>query len=308
MKDHLLGTGPTPTTAREYADLINSEWRKSVEGIIGAGQWLVKAKAELGHGEFGALFDLLTFTERTGQRLMAVADSPQLNATHGSVLPPSWRTLYELARLDEDQWAVVEPHLSPELERGQIKKLLAGRRRAELEARGVPEFTGAYSILLADPPWEYDFTQSATRRIENQYPDTPTSEIAAMDVPAADDSLLFLWATSPKLQESFEVIEGWGFQYVTSMVWVKDRIGMGYYARQQHELILIAKKGNGLPSPDPALRAPSVIHAPRGEHSEKPAELYEIIERCWPNYHKVELFARASRDGWTVWGYEADAA
>ena len=76
--------------------------------LLGAGRWLVQAKAELEHGEFGALFELLPFTERTGQRLMAVANAPRLNTTLGShFLPASWRTLYELARLDEDQWAVV---------------------------------------------------------------------------------------------------------------------------------------------------------------------------------------------------------
>ncbi len=61
---------------------------------------------------------------------------------------------------------------------------------------------------------------------------------------AADDSVLFMWATSPKLREAMQVVEAWGFDYKTCMVWVKDKIGMGYYARQQHELLLIAKRGD----------------------------------------------------------------
>ena len=306
MTETLIGTGPCPTTASEYADLINSEWRKSVEGIIGAGRWLIQAKAELGHGEFGGLFELLAFTDSTGRRLMAIAQSERLNRAHvHGLLPASWGTLYELARLDEDQWAVVEPHISPELERGQIKKLLAVKRRTELEAQGVPEFTGTYSILLVDPPWQYDFAQSQTRAIENQYPTKTTDELAAMEVPAAEDSLIFMWATSPKLAEAFGVMKSWGFDYLTSLVWIKDRIGMGYYARQQHEIVLIAKKGDGIPPPPPELRVSSVIQAPRREHSQKPDELYEIIENCWPGQHRVELFARAPRDGWARWGYEA---
>ena len=80
---------------------------------------------------------------------------------------------------------------------------------------------------------------------------------------------------------------------------------MGSYVRQQHELILIAKRGNGLLTPDPALRVSSVIHAPRRDHSQKPDELYEIIESYWPKHHKVELFARSARKGWARWGYEA---
>ena len=92
---------------------------------------------------------------------------------------------------------------------------------------------------------------------------------------ATPDAVLFLWATSPKLTESISVVEAWGFAYRTCAVWIKDMIGMGYYFRQQHELLLVCTRGNP-PTPIPSDRVSSVVTAPRGKHSAKPVEFYEI--------------------------------
>lgn len=182
-------------------------------------------------------------------------------------------------------------------------------RVAEIAAAEPVPFDGLgpFPVLYADPPWRYDFAESSTRQIENQYPTMSLDEIKALDVPAADDGVLFLWATSPKLPEALEVMAAWGFTYVTSMVWVKDKIGMGYYARQQHELLLIGKRG-ALPVPDPEDRPPSVLTAPRGEHSAKPDEAYRLIERMYPFAEKCELFQRRPRDRWAGWGNQAAAS
>jgi N6-adenosine-specific RNA methylase IME4 len=167
---------------------------------------------------------------------------------------------------------------------------------------------GPFPVLYADPPWRYEHSESPEiRKVENQYPTMALDEIKALEVPAADDSILFLWATSPKLAEALEVMAAWGFEYRTSMVWVKDRIGMGYYARQQHELLLIGRRG-ALRAPDPEDRPASVVTAPRGEHSVKPDEFYDLIERMYPLSEWCELFQRRPRDGWFGWGNEAEAA
>lgn len=177
---------------------------------------------------------------------------------------------------------------------------------AEIAATPVADLPAdvTFPVILADPPWRYDYAEDTTRQIENHYPTMPLDDIAALEVPAADDAVLFMWATSPKLREAFTVLDGWGFTYRTCMVWAKDKIGMGYYARQQHELVLIATRGQ-LPVPDPADRPPSVFHGPRTEHSAKPVVLHELIERMYPQYRRVELFARAARPGWSVWGNQA---
>lgn len=164
-----------------------------------------------------------------------------------------------------------------------------------------------YPVIYADPPWRYEHVKTESRAIENQYPTMELEAICAMPVSskvATDDAILFLWATSPKLAEAMRVIESWGFTYRTCMVWVKDKIGMGYYARQKHELLLIATRGNP-PVPPPAARPVSVIEGAREKHSAKPLAFAYAIERMYPELPKVELFCRSPRTGWAVWGNQA---
>ena len=177
--------------------------------------------------------------------------------------------------------------------------------RASLQAVELPD--RKYEVIYVDPPWRYDYSPTDGRRIENHYPTMDLEEIKALEVPAAEDCTLFMWATSPKLAEAFEVLEAWGFSYRTCMVWVKDKIGMGYYARQRHELLLIAKRGEPA-VPEPSNRPDSVITGERLEHSAKPVKTYELLERMYPNESKVELFARQPREGWASWGNEAAVA
>ncbi len=162
---------------------------------------------------------------------------------------------------------------------------------------------GTFAVIYADPPWQYDSSESDSRAIENQYPTMTLDEIGSLDVPGIthDDAVLFLWTTSPKLQEAFQVLDAWGFTYRTCAVWDKEKMGMGYYFRQQHELLLVATKGK-LPTPLPETRPPSVIRFPRGEHSQKPDVVYLMIEEMYPDLPKIELFCRSPREGWTAWG------
>lgn len=166
-----------------------------------------------------------------------------------------------------------------------------------------------YPVIYLDPPWRYEHAESESRAIENQYPTMSLDEIKAMDMSqvAFDDCVMFMWATSPKLAEAFEVLDAWGFSYRTCAVWDKQKIGMGYYFRQQHELLLVAVKGQP-PTPAPADRPSSVFSYPRGHHSAKPHEVYEVIEAMYPTLPKLEMFCRTPREGWGVWGNQSKAA
>ena len=163
---------------------------------------------------------------------------------------------------------------------------------------------GPFDVLYVDPPWRYDYAPTDSRAIENQYPTMELDDICALEPPAADDVVLFLWATSPKLAESMAVLDAWKFDYRTCMVWVKDRIGMGYYARQQHELLLIAKRGEP-PVPEPSARPSSVVTADRADHSVKPDVFYDLIEQMYPGRRYGEMFARRPRKGWGSWGNQS---
>lgn len=220
-----------------------------------------------------------------------------------------------------EQERIVTAVLAGELKPQNVVAELSRKDRAEklnLVARGGKSIKAPverYPILYADPPWEYDFSQAESRAIENQYPTMPVEDICALKVGArivrevaTDDAVLFLWTTSPKLLEGLRVVEAWGFQYRTQMIWDKVVIGPGHYARQQHEILLICTRGQP-PTPPQSARPGSIVSEKRSsEHSRKPDVFYEIIEKMYPQLPKIELFSRNKRAGWFMWGFEAKAA
>ncbi len=178
-----------------------------------------------------------------------------------------------------------------------VKDIAAGVRK-QID---VPK--GKFGVIYADPPWRYDFSKAQSRQIENQYPTMGLDEICDLPVQefSAPDCVLFMWATSPKLADSFTVLEEWGFRYRSCAVWVKPQIGMGYYFRQQHELLLIATRG----SPGSALesaRVGSVYTESRGKHSKKPDWFRDTIVNIYPHVPRIELFAREKHSDWQTWG------
>jgi len=205
-----------------------------------------------------------------------------------------------------DEWRA---RIFIETERVTVNLLRAGERsRIVVVERPLP--AGQFRLVYADPPWQYEHIATESRAIENQYPTMTLEAISQLAVPAAPDAVLFLWATSPKLAEAMQVIERWNFSYRTCAVWDKERMGMGYYFRQQHELLLVAARG-ALPVPEPSDRPPSVIRLPRGTHSDKPAVVYGLLERMYPTFtaeDRIELFARQPREGWTMWGNQCEVS
>lgn len=147
--------------------------------------------------------------------------------------------------------------------------------------------------------------RSRSRDVANHYPTMTWEELSALEISsiAEKDAVLFMWAPACKLEEALDLIGKWGFKYRSCAVWVKDKIGQGQYFRNQHELLLVAIRGNP-PTPQPRDRTSSVIEAQRRRHSEKPEKVYAIIETMYPNSRKIELFARRTRRNWTSWGNE----
>jgi hypothetical protein len=122
--------------AAYWAGRINRDLRSVGQGIIKTGQTLLRAKAKLAHGQWGALFanKLIPISERTAQRFMAIASHPILsNPTHVSHLPPTWGTLYELTRVDPETltFAVEDGRIHPGMERRDVKALLPPKPTAK---------------------------------------------------------------------------------------------------------------------------------------------------------------------------------
>lgn len=264
--------------------------------------------------------ELLNVSRPSVQRAREVIDkgAPELvqAVERGEVSVSAAATVAEVPK--EEQAEIVARGEREILEAAKaIRAKKAEERRAERVEKIVEISKGnaplgqvaeRYPVIYADPPWRYEHVETESRAIENQYPTMALDEIKALDLDrvALDDCVLFMWATSPKLAEAFEVLSAWGFDYRTCAVWDKQKIGMGYYFRQQHELLLVAVRGNPL-TPAPANRPSSVLSFPRGEHSAKPVEVYELIEAMYPELPKLEMFCRSPREGWGVWGNQSAA-
>lgn len=168
-----------------------------------------------------------------------------------------------------------------------------------------------YRIIYADPPWKYNEVQHVSEGkfqetiLGSHYSSMSISELCDLPVKEItnEDAVLFLWVTSPLLEDSFELIKAWGFKYKTSMVWDKVKHNVGNYVSVRHEFILICTKGSCLP--DIKKLHNSVIREPRTEHSAKPDSVRELIDSIYSKGNKIELFARKKIKDWDTWGNEA---
>ena len=174
----------------------------------------------------------------------------------------------------------------------------------------LPE--GEYDVILADPPWSYRFFGNEGSA-EEQYQTMSDNEIMEFKAPSAKNCILFLWVTNPKLEVGISVLKAWGFEYKTSIVWIKPQARLGYRARGRHEQLLIGVKGQiPIPPAENNIRPSSVLEDSQGnivipspKHSQKPKEVYMMIETSYPNRKYIELFARSKySDRWDAHGLE----
>jgi N6-adenosine-specific RNA methylase IME4 len=160
---------------------------------------------------------------------------------------------------------------------------------------------GTYQVIVVDPPWPFISRQDdPTHEIASPYKIKSIEEIKAFKVPAAEDSILWLWVPNTFLHDAFHVLEAWGLTYRTTLTWAKNSVGLGDWLGGQTEHCLLATKGNYR-----YLRnnESTLLEAPRTKHSEKPDKFYELVERLCPG-EKIDMFARRKREGWTCWGAE----
>lgn len=167
-----------------------------------------------------------------------------------------------------------------------------------------------FSVVVADPPWQFgDSLPGPGRGAEKHYQCLTLEQLRWFPLPPiAADAWLFLWRVSAMPEEALAVVRAWGFVPKSEIVWVKTdktgeklRIGMGRSVRLAHEVCIVATRGKPARA---SMSVPSVIHAPRGRHSEKPDEFFVAVERLTGEVPRVEMFGRKQRPGWTVLGNE----
>jgi N6-adenosine-specific RNA methylase IME4 len=236
---------------------------------------------------------------------LRVNDTKQAKAGRPPLKKSGAMTNAERQRQHRQKLAREAKLADPKLKAKQARR---STRERELGARQAALPNGRrYGVIVADPEWRFEpwsRESGMDRAADNHYPTSVTEVIAARDVAsiAADDSVLFLWATSPMLPQALMVMGAWGFDYRSQVIFAKDRIGTGYWFRNKHELLLVGVRGK-IPAPAPGRQFASLIDAPVGEHSVKPDSFLEMIEAYYPTLPKIELNARRRRDGWSVWGY-----
>lgn len=220
-----------------------------------------------------------------------------------------------ISKKDVTQIAKLEPELQDKI----ISKVVDGEAKSVIDAKRIIKKEenkevaaplGKYRVLYADPPWQYgNNLVSGYGAAVNHYPTMTIKELCELPVSqiTEDNAVLFLWTTSPLLEESFAVIKAWGFKYKTSFVWDKVKHNMGHYNSVRHELLLICTKGSCLP--DNKKLFDSVVEIERtNKHSEKPDEFREIIEALYTHGNKIELFSRKKVDGWEAWGNDPNVS
>ena len=174
-----------------------------------------------------------------------------------------------------------------------------------------------FKTILADPPWQF---QNRTGKVApehkrlNRYGTLTLDDIKALPVAeaAADTAHLYLWVPNALLPEGLSVMQAWGFQYKSNIIWQKirkdggpDGRGVGFYFRNVTEILLFGTRGKGARTLQPGRTQVNIMSTRKREHSRKPDEQYPLITSCSPGPY-LEMFARGKREGWAIWGNQAD--
>lgn len=246
------------------------------------------ANLELGSNQYGGSANLPT------QNISQAQASSMLNVSERSI-----RTAKEIIRNNPEKVSAIEQGSKT------ITEVRREARREEIQKNIPTEPTGKYRVFYADPPWKYgDQLTESYGSTQYHYPVMSISDLCLLPIKelSEENAVLFMWVTSPLLDECWAVIKAWGFEYKTSFVWDKIKHNMGHYNSVRHEFLLVCTRGSCLP--DSSKLIDSVQSIERTEHSKKPEEFRNIIDQLYTHGNKIELFAREKHDGWNTWGNE----
>ena len=190
-------------------------------------------------------------------------------------------------------------------EKKAVRIELIEQQIEDIEQGKLPKLKGLYNVVSVDPPWPYEGESkkitsfdSVGRRVANPYPEMSISEIMKIEMPLMDDSVVLLWTTHKFLPDAFEILKEWGMDYKATLVWNKEKIGMGSWFRMQCEFCLVGVKGKPYWE-NTTFR--DILNEPRREHSRKPDIFFSMIETITKG-RRLEYFSREKRKGWEVFG------
>ncbi len=296
---------------KDLYEALHPETKKGVAQAIGM-------HSSLGHNVTDKLS--VTFVEDTAKKTGVNERSIYRDVQIATRIPEDVRELLRATPVAESKNDLLAIARMPEEEQREVAKAIVehgaasvkdvkkirfqqdiARQKTEIESGAVHAPSGVFDVIAIDPPWpygrEYDPNGS---RVANPYPEMSLEDIAAIDLPAADDCVLFLWTTHRFLPDAFNLMKTWGFEYKATLVWDKERIGMGAWVRMQCEFCLFGIKGRPFWS-NTSLR--DILREPRREHSRKPESFYQFVDAVTRG-RKLDFFSREKRDGWESFGNE----
>ncbi len=216
-----------------------------------------------------------------------------------------WQKIASIPEEKFENYLEVEKELSTSGAIRVARQIERQEKIEEIKKSNPQKVEGIYQVIYADPPWKYNDQQNTEKLggAEKHYPTMSIDELCELDIGEIADknSILFLWTTSPLLEDTFLVINAWGFNYKSSFVWDKVKHNMGHYNSVRHEFLLICTRGSYTPQNIKLFDSVQSIEK-TNKHSEKPEEFREIINTLYPYSNKIELFSRKKVDDWDVWG------
>jgi len=254
-------------------------------------------------------------SERSTQRRAQIARDilPEVKELiRDTPIADSTTQLLELARMKPDDQLevakmVVDGDATVEDAKKQIKQAERNKQiqeqMKEIEQNSFIPPTQKYDVIVIDPPWPYGTEYDPNgRRAASPYPEMSLDEIKAIELPASDDCVLWLWTTHKFMRYSFDILDAWGFRDVAIVTWVKDRMGLGTYLRSQSEFCVMAIKGRPTIN---LTNQTTIINGKLKEHSRKPDEFYEMVDSLCVGY-KLDYFSREKRNGWDQYGNDTN--
>ena len=299
------------------------------------GDWLVDGKRHYGDGLYKEAEIITGVEQRTLEDLKRISGLFEITLRHVNL---SWSHHREVSSLKlietikdkklsqgRMQWSEKPDHekMQEFLKKAEAKKWSVRELRSEVETYkrnkelefALHNSPQKYEIFYADPPWKYsDELIEGYGAVVHHYKPMTIQEICKIPVKeiVSENAVLFLWVTSPILDECFEVIRSWGFEYKAQFIWDKIKHNYGHYNSVRHELLLICTKGSFLPASTELIDSVQSIER-NDEHSQKPEEFRQVIHKMYPTGRRIELFARKTQDqlktlypgfDWNVYGNE----
>lgn len=272
----------------------------------------IKLRAERRAGEMLAKTELNKGGRPTENPLHDVSSLPKLaDLGISEVQSHRWQLEAEIPEEKFEQF-IAETKVKAEELTSRATLGIALKLRHEQKKQTVGELAtpkGLFSVIAIDPPWQYGGSYNPySHRVESPYPEMSIEELMMLDIPAANDCIVWLWVTNAFMHDAYHILEAWAFEPKTILTWFKDKTGVGYWLRGETEHCLLAVKGH--PIIDHSAQS-THLKVKATSHSSKPDEFYELVEslcgKATETTH-LEMFARKQRPNWAVWGNEVNNA